>query len=169
MTQPGSADLFCAVVRVCDPAVYPTPEAAHAPGYRALELLCEAGLRVGDYSLCEPDAPTLKEAVRALAARADLTVLIGGMGLGARDTTLVAVRPLLDHDLPGFGELLRILLHQSEGRRALHCRALLGSVGRNLVAALPCDAEPLTLALRHLLIPELPELLADLGRGVVLS
>jgi molybdenum cofactor synthesis domain-containing protein len=72
----------------------------------------------------------------AVAAGADLVITSGGTGLGPRDVTPEALRPLLDREVAGLGELLR-----REG--AAHTpmswlsRSVAGLVGRTLVVALP--------------------------------
>ena len=75
-------------------------------------------------------------AVTDAVARARLVVLAGGTGLGPRDVTPQAVRPLLDYEVPGLAEAMR-----AEGRRstplAALSRSLAGVVGRSLVLALP--------------------------------
>src|SRR3970040_1672150 len=73
---------------------------------------------------------------RAGAVPHRLVVTTGGTGMTPRDVTPQALRPLLDYEVPGFGELMR-----SEGRRstpfASLSRSLGGVIGRLLVVAVP--------------------------------
>ena len=66
----------------------------------------------------------------------DLVLTTGGTGLGPRDVTPEAVRPLLDREIPGYGELLR-----SDGLRhtpmAVLSRSFAGTIGRTLIIVLP--------------------------------
>ena len=66
----------------------------------------------------------------------DWILTTGGTGLGPRDVTPEAVRPLLEREIPGYGELLRAdgLRHT---RMAVLSRSLAGTVGRTLVVCLP--------------------------------
>src|SRR3989304_2067187 len=88
-------------------------------------------------SAAAPDArDAIATAVRAAALRHRLVVTTGGTGMTPRDVTPQALRPLLDYEVPGFGELMR-----SEGRRstpfASLSRSLGGVIGRCLVLAVP--------------------------------
>ncbi len=60
----------------------------------------------------------------------------GGTGLGPRDVTVEATRQVIDRDIPGFGELMRL-----EGRRstplAVLSRGIAGTRGRVLIVNLP--------------------------------
>lgn len=85
---------------------------------------------VGD----EPDdiASTVRHALTAHA----LVVTTGGTGLGPRDSTPQAVRPLLDYEVPGFGEVMRARGRASTVFADLS-RSLAGVSGRSLVICMP--------------------------------
>src|SRR3990172_5956812 len=76
------------------------------------ELLEAAGFQV-ERAAVPDDAVVIAAAVRAAAVRHRLVVTTGGTGMTPRDVTPQALRPLLDYEVPGFGELMR-----SEGRRS---------------------------------------------------
>ncbi|MGA3267555.1 MAG: molybdopterin adenylyltransferase [Verrucomicrobiota bacterium] len=77
---------------------------------------------------------TLKKFADELAC--DLLVTTGGTGIAARDVTPEATRPVLDKELPGFGEAMRI---QSLARvkTAILSRALAGTRGKTMIINLP--------------------------------
>ncbi len=52
---------------------------------------------------------------RAQAAELDALLMTGGTGVAPRDCTPEAVKPLLDVELPGFGELFRMLSYAEIG------------------------------------------------------
>jgi molybdenum cofactor synthesis domain-containing protein len=99
------------------------------------ELLEVAGFQV-ERAAVPDDRDAIARAVRAAAIRHRLVVTTGGTGMTPRDVTPQALRPLLDYEVPGFGELMR-----SEGRRstlfASLSRSLGGVIGRCLVLAVP--------------------------------
>lgn len=68
--------------------------------------------------------------------RCDLVVTTGGTGIAARDVTPEATRPVLEKELPGFSEAMRM---QSLARvkTAILSRALAGTRGRTLIVNLP--------------------------------
>lgn len=78
----------------------------------------------------------IERAIREVSAARRLIVTTGGTGLAPRDVTPEALRPLLDYEIPGFGERMR-----AEGRRSTPfadlSRSLAGVMGRSLVVALP--------------------------------
>ena len=88
----------------------------------------------------------------------DVILLTGGTGIAPRDRTPEAVRPLLDVELPGFGELFRMLSFEEIGPAAMLSRALAGRIGRTLVFCLPGSTAAVRLAADKLLVPELPHL-----------
>jgi len=80
----------------------------------------------------------ISAALRKLAdvGKCDMVVTTGGTGISPRDVTPEATRPVLDRELPGFGEAMRI---QSLARvkTAILSRALAGTRGRTLIINLP--------------------------------
>jgi molybdopterin adenylyltransferase len=68
--------------------------------------------------------------------RCDLIVTTGGTGIAARDVTPEATRRVLDRELPGFGEMMR--MHSFVGvRTAILSRATAGTRGSSLIVNLP--------------------------------
>jgi len=134
-------------------------------GGRLLRRLAEeAGLAVADEALL-PDEPELLQARVAGWAReggVDAAVLTGGTGVGPRDRSPEAIAPLFDRRLPGFGELFRWLSFQEIGAAAMLSRAEAGVVGRMAVFLLPGSPAAVELAMRKLILPELPHLLGQL-------
>src|ERR1700689_2341942 len=93
------------------------------------ELLEGAGHRVTHYEVL-PDTPErIAAAVRKALLELDGGIINGGAGIAARDSTIEAVRPLIDKELEGFGELFRALSFQEIGSAAFLSRALAGIGG----------------------------------------
>ena len=50
-----------------------------------------------------------------ITTETELIITIGGTGITKRNVTIEALRPLMDKELPGFGELFRYLTYQEIG------------------------------------------------------
>lgn len=111
----------------------------------------------------EPDA--IRAAVESgLAGGARAVLITGGTGITRRDQTVEAIRPLLDKEIPGFGELFRMLSFQEIGSAAWLSRALAGTVRGALVFVLPGSPNAVRLALDRLILPELGHAVRELSR-----
>ena len=111
-----------------------------------------------------PDEPeAIREAVeQALAADGvRAVVLTGGTGVAPRDRTPETVQPLLEREIPGFGELFRMLSYEDIGSAALLSRALAGLARGCVVFVLPGSSGAVRLALDKLILPELGHLAAE--------
>jgi molybdenum cofactor biosynthesis protein B len=153
----------CAVVTVSDSRTVDTDES----GALMKRLLEGAGHSVADYALLRNDEPRVRDHTRLLLARADVdaVLLTGGTGLGSRDRTVEAVRPLLDKELPGFGELFRVVSFQEQiGAAAILSRAVAGGANGKLVVSMPGSRAAVELALTRILLPELRHAIRELRR-----
>lgn len=101
--------------------------------------LAEAGHRLHERAIVRDD----KYALRALVSRwiADEAVhgilVTGGTGFTGRDSTPEALLPLLDKEMPGFGELFRALSYEEIGTSTLQSRAFAGLANGTFLFALP--------------------------------
>lgn len=100
-------------------------------------LLGELGFAVSPVVVVPDDEPAVQDALRAgVAAGHDLVLTTGGTGLGPRDRTPEATRPLLDREAPGLAEALRADSRAAVPTAVLS-RGLAGTIGRTLVVNLP--------------------------------
>lgn len=79
----------------------------------------------------------------------------GGTGFTGRDSTPEAVQPLLDKEMPGFGELFRQLSYADIGTSALQSRALAGLANGVFVFCLPGSTSACRLAWEQILRQQL--------------
>ena len=68
--------------------------------------------------------------------KCDLVITTGGTGISARDVTPEATRAVLEKELPGFGEILRMQSF-AKVRTAILSRAVAGTRGKTLIINLP--------------------------------
>jgi molybdopterin adenylyltransferase len=68
--------------------------------------------------------------------RCDLIVTTGGTGVSVRDVTPEATRAVLEKELPGFGEAMR-MQSLAKVKTAILSRATAGTRGRSLIVNLP--------------------------------
>lgn len=111
-----------------------------------------------------PDDPErISQTLRHLAdhEKCALIVTTGGTGIASRDVTPDATRPVLDRELPGFGELMRIQSFERVPTSILS-RAIAGTRGISLIINLPGKPSAVTECL-SLLAPAIREALAHLA------
>jgi molybdopterin adenylyltransferase len=70
------------------------------------------------------------------AQKCDMVVTTGGTGISPRDVTPEATRGVLEKELPGFGEIMRVQSF-AKVRTAVLSRAVAGTRGRTLIVNLP--------------------------------
>ncbi len=72
------------------------------------------------------------------------------------------MRPLLTREIPGFGELFRMMSWDEVGPASMLSRAFAGVIGRTLVFVLPGSTNAVRLATSKLIVPELSHLVREL-------
>lgn len=152
----------CLIVTVSDTRT----RADDTSGDALAAAITRSGHQVVARVLVRDDVAAIRRATRAALGRArvDAVMLTGGSGVAPRDRTPEAVRPLLDRELTGFGELFRMLSHRQVGSAAWLSRAGAGVAGGKLVVWLPGSTRAVELAARRLIVPELAHVLRILGR-----
>jgi molybdenum cofactor biosynthesis protein B len=155
--------LRCAVLTVSDSR---TPETDESGRYLR-DALGGAGHAVLDFGLLPNDEGRVRAQLVAWLDRADLDLVVvtGGTGLGSRDRTIEVVRPLLEKELPGFGELFRMLGFQEQvGTAAILSRATAGSARGKLLVSLPGSRTACQLAMERIILVEGAHALRELRR-----
>jgi molybdenum cofactor synthesis domain-containing protein len=100
-------------------------------------LLTEAGHTVRFRSVVPDDIDAIRAAVRlAVAGGVGAVVTTGGTGLTPTDVTPEAVRPLLEREIPGIAEAIR-LASREKVPTAVLSRGVAGAIRGTLVVTLP--------------------------------
>ncbi|MEF8851940.1 MAG: molybdenum cofactor biosynthesis protein B [Haloarculaceae archaeon] len=139
----------------------------HDPSGDAIQSLVEdAGHSVVARDLVADDLDGVQRAVLSLTGRGDVDVVVttGGTGITPDDVTVEAVRPLFDKELPGFGELFRVLSYEEVGTRAVGSRATAGVSEGVPVFCLPGSEDAVRTGVEGLILAEAPHLVG-LARG----
>jgi molybdopterin adenylyltransferase len=68
--------------------------------------------------------------------KCDLIMTTGGTGISARDVTPEATKAILEKELPGFGEIMRVRSF-AKVKTAILSRAMAGTRGQTLIVNLP--------------------------------
>ena len=112
-------------------------ERADESGELLASLLAQAGYLVSPLVVVPDEIGAIRAAIgAAVDAGAQVVVTTGGTGLAPTDVTPEAVRPLLDREVPGIAEALR-LAARDRVPTAVLSRGVAGTIGRTLVVTLP--------------------------------
>ena len=114
-------------------------EAEDISGKKLVAGLTEAGHTNVEKAIVRDD----KYAIRAVISRwiadpdVDVVLTTGGTGITGRDGTPEAIRPLLDKEIEGFGEMFRVLSYEEIGTSTLQSRTLCGVANSTYIFSLP--------------------------------
>ena len=110
-----------------------------ASGQTLAERLTAAGHRLADRTIVPDDIYRIRAVVSGWIADPTVQVVLitGGTGMTGRDSTPEAIRPLLDKEIDGFGELFRMLSWEEIGTSTLQSRALGGLANTTFIFCLP--------------------------------
>jgi molybdenum cofactor biosynthesis protein B len=135
MNETAFLPLAIAVLTVSDTRT----EADDASGRTLVERLTAAGHRLADRALVPDDIYRIRAVLSGWIADPEVAVVLvtGGTGMTGRDSTPEAVRPLLDKEITGFGELFRMLSWEEIGPSTLQSRTLAGLANTTFIFCLP--------------------------------
>ncbi len=132
-------------------------EADDHSGHYLCEQLQREGHLLHDKRIVADDPQQIRDTLNGWLAepRAQVILCTGGTGFSRRDCTPEAVQPLLDKEIPGFGELFRHLSLEEIGSATIQSRALGGLAGDVLVFCLPGSTGACRLAWEKILREQL--------------
>ena len=108
-------------------------------GQLLVERLQGAGHKLYEKCIEKDNIYKIRALVARWCAEEDVQVVIstGGTGLTGRDGTPEAVRPLLDKEIEGFGEVFRVLSYEEIGGSTIQSRAVAGVANGTYIFCLP--------------------------------
>ncbi|MEO5336610.1 MAG: molybdenum cofactor biosynthesis protein B [Magnetospirillum sp. WYHS-4] len=108
-------------------------------GQTLADRIGAAGHVVADRDIVTDDVDRIVARVKAWIddPAIDVVIATGGTGVTGRDVTPEAFRQVFEKEIPGFGELFRMLSFQKIGTAAIQSRALAGLANGTYLFALP--------------------------------
>ena len=114
-------------------------EADDSSGQLLIDKLTAAGHQLAYRLMVRDEEPAIVTALQRCIEDPVVQVVIstGGTGVTGRDVTPEAFRRVIDKEIPGFGELFRMLSYQQIGTSTIQSRALAGVAHGTFLFALP--------------------------------
>jgi molybdenum cofactor biosynthesis protein B len=108
-------------------------------GNLLVEHLTAAGHNCADKLIVPDNIYQIRAAISAWIADSEINAIIttGGTGVTGRDGTPEAVKPLLDKEIEGFGELFRAISYEEINTSTLQSRTLAGVANATYIFCLP--------------------------------
>ncbi|MHA1984134.1 MAG: MogA/MoaB family molybdenum cofactor biosynthesis protein [Candidatus Hodarchaeales archaeon] len=133
-------------------------------GKIAIELMTKENYQVKEYNVLSDDINQIRSSVQKIFdQKIDIIITIGGTGIAKRDVTIEALKPIIDKELPGFGELFRLETYKELGSTAIMSRAFMGVINKSIIICLPGSPNAVKLGL-ELIIPEIQHIKNLLNR-----
>lgn len=126
------------------------------------EVLGEIQAEVQRYEVIPDEPVLLEERLRQWSRELDLIVTTGGTGIGPRDRTPEATRRVIDRELPGYGEIMRVKSFEVTPK-AVISRSMAGVAGHCLIINLPGSPKAVGECLGFVL-PAIPHTI-EMARG----
>lgn len=153
----------CAVITVSDTRTIETDKS----GAFIKELLEIEGHNIIQYVIVQDELMLIQHKLKEMTDSNEIEAIIinGGTGISHRDVTIEAIKPLLSKELPGFGELFRMLSYQLDiGSASIMSRAIAGVLNGCIVFSTPGSTKAVKLAMEKLILPELGHAVYELTK-----
>ncbi|BAU28349.1 molybdopterin adenylyltransferase [Aneurinibacillus soli] len=151
----------CMIITVSDTRNKETDKS----GQLIRQFLEEAGHTVTRYEIVKDERDMIHDAIEAGATddAVQAILLHGGTGIAKRDVTVEVVASKLHKELPGFGEIFRMLSYTEDiGSAAILSRAIAGVYEDRAVFSMPGSSGAVRLAMSKLIIPELGHVMREI-------
>ncbi|HDP88591.1 MAG TPA: molybdenum cofactor biosynthesis protein B [Thioalkalivibrio sp.] len=114
-------------------------EADDTSGRTLAERAIEAGHHLVEKTIVPDDVYRIRATVSQWIADPGVQVVLttGGTGVTGRDGTPEAIKPLLDKEIEGFGEMFRMLSYEEIRTSTLQSRAIAGVANATYLFCLP--------------------------------
>lgn len=163
--QAAPRKVRCQVITVSDTR----NEESDKSGKLMKEMLTAAGHEIVQYAIVKDDAESIKMEVLKGCEHPEIDVVLtnGGTGIAKRDVTIETVQSIFDKEIPGFGEIFRMLSYQEDiGSAALLSRAAAGVVNDTAIFSTPGSTGAVRLAMEKLILPEIGHVVSELRKDL---
>ncbi|MBX2836995.1 MAG: molybdenum cofactor biosynthesis protein B [Gammaproteobacteria bacterium] len=135
MADPEFKSLNIAVLTISDSRTL----ADDVSGDKLAAAIQGGGHALADRTIVKDDLYQIRAVLSGWIAQPEVDAVIttGGTGITGRDGTPEAVKPLLDKEIEGFGEMFRVLSYEDIKTSTLQSRALAGVANRTFIFVLP--------------------------------
>lgn len=126
-------------------------------GKLLVQRLTEAGHKLAEKAIVRDDVYRIRATVSRWIADDNVNVIIstGGTGVTGRDGTPEAIKPLLDKEIEGFGEVFRAVSYEQIKTSTLQSRALAGAVNGTYIFCVPGSSGACRTAWDQVIAPQL--------------
>ena len=150
-----------AIVTVSDTR---TPETDRS-GQTIRQMAEASGHRVIATRIVRDEPEEVAEALEEFSGSgAQVIIFNGGTGVSKRDRTYDVLSRSLEKELPGFGEIFRMLSYTEVGAAAMLSRATAGTYRGCVVISVPGSTNAVRLAMEKLILPEIQHLAWEITR-----
>ena len=155
----------CKVITISDTRTKQTDKS----GTLINQLLSGNGHKVVDYCIVKDEETQIREAIIAGCHSKEIDAIItnGGTGIAKRDVTIEAVQSIIEKEIPGFGEIFRMLSYQVDiGSSAILSRAIAGVFNDTVILSVPGSTGAVKLAMEKLILPELGHIMREVTKDL---
>ena len=155
----------CKVITVSDTRTLETDKSGHL----IVQLLEAEGHQIAVHTVIKYEIDMITEEILkgCRSNQIDEVITNGGTGVAKRDVTIEAVQPLIEKELPGFGEIFRLLSYRDAiGSAAILSRAIAGIVKDTVVFSLPGSTGAVKLGMNKLILPEISHIVSELRKDI---
>lgn len=154
-----------AVITVSDTRTKKTDKS----GKKIMDLLVSYEHQVNLYQIVPDEKDQIRMNVEKAiySGKIDVVIVNGGTGISYRDVTIESIEPLLDKQLPGFGELFRYLSFQYDiGTASILSRAICGVSNHCVIFSIPGSTGAVTLAMEKIILPEVGHMVREVHKDI---
>lgn len=144
-------------------------ETTDRSGQAIIELLHKVGHVVEAYRIVKDEQEQIKKVLieGCESSKVDVILTNGGTGISPRDVTIETILQLIQKELPGYGEIFRMLSYQEDiGSAAILSRAVAGVRENTAIFSMPGSTGAVALAMNKLILPEIAHVVREIRKGL---